>query len=189
MIGRRPCEVCPGDFGGIPTEQDAQVLRTGRPIVERLELFWHRPHVPVWGLTSKIPVRDGKGRVMGLIGISKDLTALVSREEVPPAAVLALRHLESSFDQAVSPSSLAKKAGMSAARFARVIRRIHGISPMQLITKTRITAGMRLLLESDTSIAEIALKCGFADHSAFTRAFRAVTRYSPSEYRRLNRNS
>ncbi|MFM2169559.1 MAG: hypothetical protein RIS79_3930, partial [Verrucomicrobiota bacterium] len=60
-----------------------------------------------------------------------------------------------------------------------------GISPMQLITKTRISAGSRLLLESDASIAEIALNCGFADHSAFTRAFRAVTSYSPSEYRRL----
>jgi AraC-like DNA-binding protein len=185
MIGKRPCDVCPGDFGRIPTAQDAQVLRTGKPIIERLELFWRRPNVPVWGLTSKIPVRDETGRVTGLIGISKDLTALVSREEVPPAVALALRHLESAFDQPVSPSSLAKAAGMSAARFARVIKRIHGISPMQLITKTRITAGSRQLLESDATIAEIALNCGFADHSAFTRAFRAVTGHSPSEHRRM----
>lgn len=185
MLGKRPCEVCPGDFGRIPTEQDAQVLRTGKPIIERLEMFWRKPHVPVWGLTSKIPVRDEKGRVTGLIGISKDLTALVSRDEVPPGVAQALRHLERSFDEAVSPSSLAKQAGMSAARFARVIKRIHGISPMQLITKTRITAGSRLLRETDSSIAEIALNCGFADHSAFTRAFRAVTSHSPSEYRRL----
>lgn len=186
MIGKRPCDVCPGEFGRIPTEQDAQVLRSGRPIIERLELFWRRPNVPVWGLTSKIPVRDDQGRVTGLIGISKDLTALVNREEVPPAVELALRHLESSYDQPVSPSSLAKKAGMSATRFARVIKRIHGISTMQLITKTRITAGSRLLRETDTSIAEIALECGFADHSAFTRAFRAVTSFSPSGYRKLN---
>jgi len=185
MIGKRPCDVCPGEFGRIPTEQDAQVLRTGRPIIERLELFWRRPHVPVWGLTSKLPIRDAVGRVTGLIGISKDLTALVSREDVPPAVALALRHLERSFDEAVSPSSLAKTAGMSAARFARAIKRIHGISPMQLITKTRISAGSRLLLESDATIAEIAQNCGFADHSAFTRAFRSVTGCSPSEYRRL----
>ena len=184
MIGKRPCEVCPGDFGRIPTEQDAQVLRTGKPIIERLEMFWRKPHVPVWGLTSKIPVRDEKGRVTGLIGISKDLTALVSRDEVPPGVAQALRHLERSFDDPVSPSSLAKQAGMSAARFARIIKRIHGISPMQLITKTRITAGSRLLRETDSSIAEIALNCGFADHSAFTRAFRAVTGMSPSECRR-----
>jgi len=185
MIGKRPCEVCPGDFGRIPTEQDAQVLRTGKPIIERLEMFWRKPHVPVWGLTSKIPVRDAKGQVTGLIGISKDLTALVSREEVPAGVAQALRHLERSFDEAVSPSSLARLAGMSAARFARVIKRIHGISPMQLITKTRITAGSRLLRETGGTIAEIALNCGFADHSAFTRAFRSVTGHSPSEYRRL----
>lgn len=187
MIGRRPCEVCPGDFGRIPTEQDAQVLRTGRPIIERLEMFWLKPHLPVWGLTSKIPVRDEKGRITGLIGISKDLTARVSRDGVPAAVAQALRHLESSFDQPVSPSSLARKAGMSAARFARVIKRIHGISPMQLITKTRITAGSRLLRETDASIAGIALECGFADHSAFTRAFRAVTGMSPSECRQQGR--
>lgn len=184
MIGKRPCDVCPGDFGRIPTEQDAQVLRTGRPIIERLEMFWRKPHKPVWGLTSKIPIRDEHGRVTGLIGISKDLTALVNRDDVPPAIAVALRHLESSYDQPQSPSSLAKKSGMSSARFARVIKRIHGISPMQLITKTRITEGSRLLRETDASIAEIALECGFSDHSAFTRAFRAVTGMSPSECRR-----
>ena len=185
MLGRRPCEVCPGDYGRIPTEQDAQVLRSGRPIIERLELFWRRPHVPLWGLTSKIPVRDEQGCVTGLIGISKDLTALASRDEVPPAVALALQHLEHAFAGAVSPSLLAQKAGMSPARFARVIKRIHGLSPMQLITKTRITAGSHLLRETPAPIAEIALECGFTDHSAFTRAFRSVTGLSPTLYRRL----
>jgi hypothetical protein len=52
MLGRRPCDVSPGDYGRIPTEQDEQVLRTGRPIIERLELFWRRPNVLVWGMTS-----------------------------------------------------------------------------------------------------------------------------------------
>ena len=185
MIGKRPCDVCPGEFGRIPTEQDAQVLRSGRPILERLELFWRRPNLPVWGLTSKLPIRDELGRVTGLIGISKDLTGLASREEVPPKVAEALRYLETAYDRAVSPSLLARKAGMSAARFARIVKRVHGISPMQLITKTRITAGSRLLRETDASIAEIALDCGFSDHSAFTRAFRAVTGVSPTEHRRL----
>lgn len=187
MLGRRPCDVCPGDYGRIPTEQDAQVLRTGRPIIERLELFWRRPNMPVWGLTSKFPIRDERGRVTGLIGISKDLASIMSPDEVPPQVAQALRYLETAFDQAVSPSRLARKAGMSAVRFARVIKRIYGISPMQLITKTRITAGSRLLRETDASIAEIALDCGFADHSAFTRAFRSVTGMSPTEHRRVNK--
>jgi AraC-like DNA-binding protein len=185
VLGRRSCEVCPGEYGRIPTEQDRQVLRSGLPIIERLELFWLRPNQPVWGLTSKLPIRDEVGRVMGLIGLSKDLTTLVSREEVPVAAAQALRYLETAFAEPISPSSLARMAGMSGARFARIVKRVHGISPMQLITKTRITAGARLLRETRVSVAEIALECGFSDHSAFTRAFRAVTGLSPTEHRRL----
>jgi len=188
MIGHRPCEVCPGEFGRIPTEQDAQVLRTGRPIIERLELFWRQPHVPVWGLTSKIPLRDKQGRIIGLIGISKDLTTLVCPKDVPDNVAQALRHLESAFAQRIGPSSLARKAGMSAARFARIIKLIHGISPMHLITKTRITAASRQLLETDCSIAQIAHECGFADHSAFTRAFRSATGSTPTEFRNFNRS-
>ena len=187
MLGRRPCDVCPGDYGRIPTEQDAHVLRTGQPIVERLELFWRKPNVPVWGLTSKLPVRDAQGRVTGLIGISKDLAAPMSRDDVPPKVARVLRYLETAYDEPVSPSSLARKAGMTPARFARVIKRIHGISPMQLITQTRISVGSRLLCETDDSVAQIALECGFADHSAFTRAFRAVTGESPTEHRRRSR--
>lgn len=187
MLGRRPCDVCPGDYGRIPTEQDEQVLRTGQPIVERLELFWRKPNMPVWGLTSKLPLRDAQGRVTGLIGISKDLATPVNQGDVSPKVARVLRYLETAYDDPVSPSSLARKAGMTPARFARIIRRIHGISPMQLITKTRISVGSRLLCETDDSIAQIALECGFADHSAFTRAFRAVTGESPTEHRRQSR--
>jgi PAS domain S-box-containing protein len=188
MIGRKPCEVCPGDFGRIPTEQDAQVLRTGRPIIERLELFWRRPNVPVWGLTSKIPMRDKQKRIVGLIGISKDLTTLVSLQDVPNNVVQALSYMENAIAQPIGPSSLARKAGISAARFARIIKRIYGISPMHLITKTRITAASRQLLETDYSIAQIAHECGFADHSAFTRAFRSATGSTPTEFRNFNRS-
>jgi len=183
MLGRRPCEICPGDYGLIPTEQDTHVLRTGRPIIERLELFWRRPHLPVWGLTSKLPIRDESGRITGLIGISKDLASPLNPDEIPPGLARALRHLETAYDGPVSPSALAELAGMTPVRFARAIKRIYDITPMQMITKTRITAGCRLLRETDATIAQIALDCGFSDHSAFTRAFRAVIGITPTRFR------
>lgn len=141
MIGRRPCEICPGDYGIIPTEQDAQVLRTGRPIIERLELFWRRPNLPIWGLTSKFPIRDKAGLITGIIGISKDLASQPNRDEMPPKLAQALGHLETAYDKPISPSSIARIAGMTSVRFARSVKRIYDITPMQLITKTRITTG------------------------------------------------
>jgi PAS domain S-box-containing protein len=183
VLGRRPCDLCPGDFGRLPAEQDAQVLRTGKPIIERLELHWHTPHRPVWCLTTKLPIRDAQGRVNGIIGISKDLGAPVPTQEIPVGVTIALRRLETGYDEPITPSQLAALAHMPPTRFARIIKRIHGISPMQLITKTRIAAGSRLLRESQQTIADIALQCGFCDHSAFTRAFRSLTGLSPTQFR------
>ena len=183
MLGRRPCDICPGDFGRIPSEQDASVLRTGRPIIERLELQWYLPHKPVWCLTTKLPMRDAAGTVTGLIGISKDVRAPVAPQDIPAGVAAALARLEANYAEPLTPSELARIAKLPAARFARIIKRIFGITPIQLISKTRLAAASRLLRETDRSVAEIAHECGFYDHSAFTRAFRAVVGVTPMQFR------
>lgn len=186
MIGRRPCDVCAGSFGRIPTEQDVQVLRSGHAIVERLELHWLLPHRPVWCLTTKLPLRDVNGKVSGVIGISKDVRAPIPSRDIQPEIAAALLHLETSYAEPISPSSLASIAKMPAARFVRSIKRIFGITPVQLITKTRIAAGSQSLRDPDRTVADIAHQCGFSDHSAFTRAFRAATGVTPTEFRKTH---
>ena len=183
MLGRRPSDVCPGDFGRIPVEQDAFVLRTGRPIIERLELHWYLPHKPVWCLTTKLPTRDAAGAVTGIIGISKDVRSPVAPQEIPTGVAAALARLDAGYAEPLTPPELARIAKLPAARFARIIKRIFGVTPIQLIAKTRIAAASRHLRETDRSIAEIALECGFYDHSAFTRAFRAVIGVTPMQFR------
>jgi AraC-like DNA-binding protein len=44
-------------------------------------------------------------------------------------------------------------------------------------------AALQRLRATRGSIAEVASACGYADQSAFTRAFRQTVGYSPSEYR------
>jgi AraC-like DNA-binding protein len=189
MIGRRPVDVCVGRFGQIPTEQDAFVLRTGRAIVEHLELHWLLPHRPVWCLTTKLPLRDAQGRVCGLIGISKDVRAPMPPREIQPGIAAALLHLETRYAEPLSPSRLARLAKVPPARFGRMVKRIFGLTPGQLIAKTRIAAGSQSLRDTDRTIAEIAHACGFSDHSAFTRAFRAATGVTPTEFRKFHGTS
>ena len=183
MLGRRPCDICPGDFGRLPAEQDAYVLRTGRPILERLELQWYLPHKPVWCLTTKLPMHGANAAVTGLIGISKDVRAPIDPQEIPRGVAAALARLETAYAEPLTPPGLAKIAGLSPERFARIIRRIFGVTPIQLIAKTRIAAASHLLRGKDQSISEIALECGFYDHSAFTRAFRALAGVTPTQFR------
>lgn len=182
-IGKRPRDICPGDFGRIPSEQDAKVLQTGRPLIDQLEMQWHRPHDPVWCLTTKLPIRDANGRVTGLIGFSRDVRQPVEPHEFPAAFALALKEFEHSLSPEITPAWLARQSKLSPQRLARLTKRLFGLTPSQFIAKARIAAGSRLLRDTDHTVAEIAHACGFYDHSAFTRAFRAATGVTPSEFR------
>ncbi len=183
VIGKTTLETCPGELGKILHEQDHVVLEKGKPIVELLEMHWYSPNTPGWCVTTKMPIRDAKNSVVGIIGISQDVRTPISNEEIPVGIGTALKYLEKNYSEPVSPSSLAKVANLTPARFARVIKRIYQLTPNQLISKTRLTAAAKMLRDTDRSISEIAIASGFYDHSAFTRAFRTSLGLSPSAFR------
>lgn len=183
VIGKRPCDICPGEFGQIPAEQDSRVLTTGKALIDQLEMQWHRPHDPVWCLTTKLPIRDADHRVIGLIGYSRDLRQSLDLRDIPSSLVRALREFEKDLSSDVTPSVLAQRADLSPQRLSRLTRRLFGLTPSQLITKTRIAAASRFLRDTTETVSHIAYSCGFCDHSAFTRAFRSATGVTPSEYR------
>lgn len=183
VLGKCPYEICPGDFGRIPTEQDEKVLRTGRPLVDHLEMQWHRPHDPVWCLTTKLPILDATGTIVGLIGFSRDIRVQVHPHEIPADFADALAEFEQYLSPEVTPAWLARNSNLPPQRLARLIKRLFGLTPIQFITKSRIAAASRMLRDPEPSVAEIALACGFNDHSAFTRAFRSATGMTPSAFR------
>jgi PAS domain S-box-containing protein len=183
VIGRRPCEFCDGDFGRIPSEQDAEVLRTGRPLLDHLEQQWYVPQKPVWCLTTKLPLRDAEGNIIGLVGFSRDVRAPVNLDDIPPGLVSALESFEKNFAEPITPSGLARRAKLAPPKLARLLRRFFDLTPSQFITRTRLEVASRLLRDSDRPVADIAQECGFYDHSAFSRAFRAAMGVSPSEFR------
>ncbi len=183
VLGKRPSEICPGEFGRIPAAQDAAVLRTGRPLLDHLELHWSTPHKPGWCLTTKLPMRDAAGKIIGLIGISRDVRAPIGTREIPVEFAAALDQFENNLAEPVTPSALARRARLAPPRFARLMKRFFGLTPSQFIAKTRVAAASRLLRETEQSVATIAMACGFYDHSAFTRTFRALTGVTPTQFR------
>ncbi len=183
-LGRLPREICPGDFGRVPSEQDARILKTGHPLIDHLEMQWHRPHEPVWCLTTKLPIIAQDGQVLGIIGFSRDVRVPVESHDIPEEFAMALTFFENHLNEIRSPSDLAKRSKISLQRLARLTKRLFGLTPGQLITKTRIAVASSLLLESSMSISEIAFTSGFYDQSAFTRSFRTSTGVTPSEFRK-----
>lgn len=128
-------------------------------------------------------MRDASGKIIGLIGISRDVRVPIETRDIPVEFAAALDHFENNLSDSVTPSALARRARLAPHRFARLMKRFFGLTPSQFIAKTRIAAASRLLRETDQSVADIALACGFYDHSAFTRTFRAMTGVTPTQFR------
>ena len=55
-------------------EDEQQIIRTGKPILDKQEKETHPDGRVTWALTSKIPWRDKAGQIIGTFGISKDIT-------------------------------------------------------------------------------------------------------------------
>jgi diguanylate cyclase (GGDEF)-like protein/PAS domain S-box-containing protein len=65
----------------IPAFRDEQrIIRTGKPVVEIVEKETWPDGTFNWVSTSKFPLRDKKGRIIGTWGLSRDITALKKAE-------------------------------------------------------------------------------------------------------------
>ncbi len=69
-------------------------------------------------------------------------------------------------------------------QFDQRIRAMFGLSAGQYLTRLRIDQASERLRRSDEPISQIALDCGYADQTAFTRQFRKVVGLSPGSYRK-----
>ena len=61
-------------------EDEQEIIRTGRPLLNKVEKEVYKDGRVSWSLTSKIPFRDKEGEIIGTFGISKDITAIKETE-------------------------------------------------------------------------------------------------------------
>lgn len=183
LIGHTAAELFPGALGAVYSDQDREVVCTGIAIEDKLELHLYAGGHEGWCLTYKLPVRDAHGKVVGLVGISRDIHR--PDEQHPEYARLAraIDAVRSRYGEPVQLQSLARRVGLSVSRFERLVRQIFHLTPRQLLIKTRIEAASRLLANERLTIAEVAQACGYSNHSAFTRQFRATVGLTPGAFR------
>ena len=98
----------------------------------------------------------------------------------------AIRMLENDYaNDALSNRMLAEKSHLSEAHFRKLFKEKYGMPPMQYLGNLRMNHAKTLLYKSDSSIGEIAVKCGFSNVYSFCRSFRKHTGKTPTEYRAL----
>lgn len=79
---------------------------------------------------------------------------------------------------------LARECRMSVSHFARAFRQTTGVTAHQWLMNHRVEAAKEILRDRTRELSEIALSCGFADQSHFTRAFSRAAGMPPGAWRR-----
>jgi AraC family transcriptional regulator len=111
-----------------------------------------------------------------------------SGERSDPAWLATVRDLlHQHFARPLTLEEIARSAGVHPTHLARVFHRSFHCTIGQYVRRLRVEHACRELASSELALSEIALECGFYDHSQLTRTFRAHTGMTPSEYRRICR--
>ncbi|MEP1522809.1 GlxA family transcriptional regulator [Ascidiaceihabitans sp.] len=89
--------------------------------------------------------------------------------------------METNIEEPISPSILAKDVHMSTRQLERLFRRYLNRSPKRYYMELRLQKARNLLMQTDMSVINVALACGFASPSHFSKCYRA--HYDTTPYR------
>jgi len=92
-----------------------------------------------------------------------------------------IQMMEANIEDPVSPSILARDVGMSTRQLERLFRRYLNRSPKRYYMELRLQKARNLLMQTDMSVINVALACGFASPSHFSKCYRS--HYDTTPYR------
>jgi PAS domain S-box-containing protein len=184
MIGRNDFDLFPARLAENFRRDDEEVLTSGKPKLNIVELFFTDQGIPDWFVTNKLPLFDEKGRVIGLMGTVQSFEG--KKQVLQPYLQIdrALAYIREHFRSGVSITELAQIVHLSPRQLHRKFVETFGASPQAFIMKLRIQAACELLQKEGSQIAEVGRDLGFCDQSAFTQHFHRHMGMTPLCYLR-----
>ena len=95
--------------------------------------------------------------------------------------------MQANLESPLSIAALARAVGRGQRDLEARMRAELGATPQAVYRRLRLIQARKLVLESDLAVGEVALRCGYQDASAMTRAFRAEFEVTPRALRRTDR--
>jgi PAS domain S-box-containing protein len=80
MLGKTDYDFFDNAHADPAFRDEQEIIRTGRPLVGKVEREVAKDGRVTWVLTNKMPLRDKNGRIIGTFGLSKDITAMKEAE-------------------------------------------------------------------------------------------------------------
>ena len=184
LVGKRNRDFFPEVLAEAYEAEDRKVFGSGEGVLNQIWLVPHIRGTPRWFISSKAPLRDVAGDIIGLVGFGQRIATPEDQRVHFRELWKAIEFVENHFGEDISTDHLAEIAGISAPHFNRRFRQLLRISPMEYVLSRRMQEAQRLLSTTSMSVGEIALITGFYDQSHFTKRFRKVTGMTPLAFRK-----
>ncbi|KAF3890925.1 helix-turn-helix domain-containing protein [Tolypothrix bouteillei VB521301] len=101
----------------------------------------------------------------------------------------AIEYIEQHLGEKISLETIAQHLDISQCHFCHLFKQSMGVSPYQYVLQQRIEKAKHLLKQQKLTITNVALECGFANQTHFTKHFRKLTGTTPKAYRKQQSHS
>jgi PAS domain S-box-containing protein len=187
IIGLRDEDLSPEHLVEHYREYDEGILRFGRRVVELVELVGNGDGGYDWFTTTKWPLHDAAGKIVGLAGVTKSLRPRHALEDAILPLTPAIEMIAGEYHRKITVEELAESAAMSPSYFNRQFKLHFGTTPHRYLRSVRLLAVCELLSSTDLSLMAIAHQTGYYDQSHMSNEFTRERGMSPSTYRQRHR--
>ena len=120
---------------------------------------------------------------------SRRASSLSSREQEKRRIIKAAKDfVATNYPISVSVEDIAAAANVSRTTLFRIFKSELNTTPVDYLTFYRITQAKQLLSETGLPVTAVARSSGYEDNLYFSRVFRKITGFTPTEYRNCNKN-
>lgn len=180
ILGKTAFDLCSKDLAIRYTEDDQRVFG-GEKIIDQYEPNVGDQRGRYWYLTTKLPLEDASGNIIGLVGLTRAISSVSEfAEELKPI----LDYIHTCYATKIDFVKLAQSVNMSLSSMERRFKQFFGISPLQYNMRHRVIMAAEYLLSTNLTIAEIASEVGFYDQTTLTRHFRKHKGITPFKFRK-----
>ncbi|MCO6047764.1 AraC family transcriptional regulator [Aeoliella sp. ICT_H6.2] len=165
-------------------DEDQRVMQSGQTLPGQVWPVLHRRRWPRWYVSTKTPLFDPQGRVIGIAGAMYRIEAPEELEKFFQELAPVVRHIDEHYADSISMADMAVLATLSSTHFNRRFKQLFRMTPMQYLRTVRVQAVQRLLTTTQRGMADLAALTGFADQSHLIRVFRQVTGMTPAAFRK-----
>jgi AraC-like DNA-binding protein len=183
LLGKTDFDIWPRFLAEHYLKDDARVMQTGEPLVNKIELVVRQDRSTEWFATTKIPLAGPAGEVSGIEGVCRYLKKAKSPDQNALRMPVVMAHIMDHYAERIEIPALAAMVSLSVKQFERRFKQEYAEVPVKYIQRIRLDAARQLLAMTQLTIAQVSRETGFYDSSHFSNQFCKYTGDTPKAFR------